>query len=89
MGTGQVPHSSFLATCRAMALSLGQYKVKPQCPGNKGKRPRKTNVTCVLSHEECRFKNYTQISRKRPERERDKKRYGRSVYDKLSWIMAQ
>lgn len=79
IGTGQVPHSSFLATGRAMALSLGQYKVKPQCPGNKGQRPRKTNVPCVLSHEECRFKNYTHESRKGWEREGDKKRYGKGL----------
>lgn len=58
------PTFLFSGTHKAMALSLGQHKVKPQCPGNEGQRRGKTNVTCVLSHAECRCKNYTHESKK-------------------------
>lgn len=58
------PTFLFPGTRKAMALSLGQHKVKPRCPGNKGQRRGKINVTCLLSHAEWRFKNYTNESRK-------------------------
>lgn len=61
------PTFLFPGTGKAMALSLGQqHKVKPQCSGNKGQRRGKINVTCLLSHAECRCKNYTYESREGP-----------------------
>lgn len=58
------PTFLFPGTGKAMALSLGQQKVKPQCPGKKGRRHGKINITSFLSHAECRYKNYTNESRK-------------------------
>lgn len=60
------PTFLFPGTGKAMALSLGQHKVKPQCSGNKGRRRGKINVTCLLSHAECRCQNYTYESREGP-----------------------